>query len=211
MVGVSWIGRGCTSDTREMTRDDESLRALGRLSESGFAGLFWIFGMRLVSRCGCGRTSVCERCTCVYERWTSVYESLRVVWTAVLVIHVMGCDLSLAGAGVLIPLSARVVRELYEPLHGGSCFGGNMAELAEMAGKLGRSGYNFFRGPCCRYAFASVFPIPESVPRFRQPLNESRFRQTRAGQLAVRGRASNRDGSGRVKSGQSGQFSYFGL
>ena len=113
--------------------------------------------MWLVSRHGRGWTSVCERCT-------RVYESLRVVWTAVLAVCVMGCDLSLAGAGVLVPLPARVVRELYEPLHGGSCFGGNMAEIAEMAEKLGRSGYNFFRGPCCRYVFASVFPIPESVP-----------------------------------------------
>ena len=62
--------------------------------------------MQYVSRCECGWTSVCER-------WTSVYERLRVVWTAVLVNCVMGCDLSLAGAGVLVPLPARVVRELY--------------------------------------------------------------------------------------------------
>ena len=47
------------------------------------------------------------------REFTRVYERLRVVWTAVHAVCVMGCDLSLAGAGVLVPLPARVVRELY--------------------------------------------------------------------------------------------------
>ena len=92
--------------------------------------------MRLVSWCGHGWTSVCERWTRVYECWADCLnqdlldfldfqdavclavrmwlgERLRVVWTEVLVNCVMGSVLSLAGAGVLVPLPARVVRELY--------------------------------------------------------------------------------------------------
>ena len=82
---------------------------LGRLSESGFAGLFGFAG------CGLSRgTDVVGRAFARDVReFTRVYESLRVVWTAVLAVCVMGCDLSLAGAGVLVPLPARVVRELH--------------------------------------------------------------------------------------------------
>ncbi len=178
---------------REFARVCESLRELGGLSESGFAGFFGFSGCGLsrgADVVGRAYTRVCESlrdclnqdlldfldfqdaaCLAVRmwldERLREMYECLREFAGCLdcsFVICVMGCDLSLAGAWVLVPLSARVVRELYEPLHGGSCFGGNMAEIAEMAEKLGRSGYNFFRGPCCRYVFASVFPIPESVP-----------------------------------------------
>ena len=54
-----------------------------------------------------------ERLREMYESLREMYECLRVVWTAVLVFCVMGSVLSLAGAGVLVPLAARVVRELY--------------------------------------------------------------------------------------------------
>ena len=118
----------------------ERLRELGRLSESGFAGFLGFSGCSLSRGTDLvGRAFARDVCA-----FTRVYESLRVVWTAVHAVCVMGCDLNLAGAGVLVPLPARVVRELYQPLHGGSCFGGNMAEIAEMAEKLGRSGYIFF-------------------------------------------------------------------
>ena len=110
-------------------------------------------------------------------------------------------------------VSFHCLRELYEPLHGGSCFGGNMAEIAEMAEKSGKSGRIFFSGPCCRHAFASVFPCPESVPgsgKFATMLiHYSNRRQTHAGSLAVGGMVSCLDGLGRVMSGQVGQFSSF--
>ena len=181
---AAW-SRGADVVGRVFARDGRAFTSVCGLSESGFAGFLGFSGCGL-SR---GKDVVGRTLVSVVREFTRVYESLRFVWTAVLAVCVMGCDLSLAGAGVLVPLPARVVRELYQPLHGGSCFGGNMAEIAEMAEKLGRSGYNFFRGPCCRYAFASVFPIPESVPgsgRFStMQFHCSNRRQTHAGLLAV--------------------------
>ena len=50
-----------------------------------------------------------------------------------------------------------------------------MAEIAEMAEKSGKSGRNFLSGPCCRYAFASVFACQESVPGFGNPATSLKF------------------------------------
>ena len=95
-----------------------------------------------------------------------------------------------------------------------------------MSGKVGlsrvKSGDFFSSGPCCRYAFASVFSFRESIPgsgRFSTMLIHcSNRRQTHAGLLAVGGSASGLEGSCRFmsgqvggRSGQSGQFSYFFL
>ena len=55
--------------------------------------------------------------------------------------------------------------------------------------------------------FCIILSVSEVCSRFRQSFKESQFRQTHAGQLALRGRASSLDGSGRVKSGQSGKSS----
>ena len=86
-----------------------SSRELVRLSESGFAGFLGFSG--------CGLSPGADVVVLAFARdvrvFTRVYERLRVVWTAVLVNCVMGSVLSLAGAGVLVPLPARVVRELY--------------------------------------------------------------------------------------------------
>ena len=81
-----------------------------------------------------------------------------------------------------------------------------MAEIAEMAEKSGKSGRIFF---WLLFSLRFCISFSDSGVNFRlwQPLNESKFRQTHAGQLAVRGRASILAGSGRVKSGQSGQYS----
>ena len=181
MWSVSWHGRGWTSVCERFTSVYESLQEFaGCLNQDLLDFLDFQDAACLAARMW------------LDERLREMYECLREFAGCLdcsFVICVMGCDLSLAGAGVLVPLPARVVRELYQPLHGGSCFGGNIAEIAEMAEKLGRSGYNFFRGPCCRYAFASVFPIPKSVPgsgRFStMQFHCSNRRQTHAGLLAV--------------------------
>ena len=106
LAARTWLGERL----REMyVRLREFTRVCG-LSESGFAGFFGFAGCGL-SR---GKDVVGRAFARDVRVFTRVYESLRVVWTAVLVIRVLGCDVSLAGAGVLVPLSARVVRELYE-------------------------------------------------------------------------------------------------
>ena len=102
------VGRAFARDGREFTRVYERLREFaGCLNQDLLDFLDFRDAACLVVR-----TWLDERLREMDVRLREMCECLRVVWTAVLVICVMGCDLSLAGAGVLVPLPARVVREL---------------------------------------------------------------------------------------------------
>ena len=121
--GADVVGRAFASVGRAFARDVRAFTSVYGLSESGFAGFFGFSGCCLsrgADVVGRAFASVGRAFARDVRAFTSVYECLRVVWTAVRGIHVMGCDLSLAGAGVLVPLSARVVRELYELWHSGT-------------------------------------------------------------------------------------------
>ena len=86
----------------------------------------------------------------------------------------MGASSALAG-----PLNRSCV--LYKSCaisdHGGACLDVKCRVKSGQVGssryKSGQSGRYFFSGNCCRYAFASVFPFPESDSWFWQPLHDT--------------------------------------
>ena len=93
-------------------------------------------------------------------------------------------------AWLVLEVSFQCLRELYEPLQGGSFFGGNMAEIAEMAEKSGRSGRIFFLvlavvtllHQFIRFRLSS--PVPAASPRLSQTPDSRRSAGSWGGEVS---------------------------
>jgi hypothetical protein len=104
----------------------------------------------------------------------------------------MGCDGGLLSAGGSVEPLMCVVQELCNLYHGGACLD---VKCRVKSGQVGisrvRAGDNFFSGNCCRYAFASVFPFPESIPGSGSLsttlIHDFHRRRTQVGPLAAGG------------------------
>jgi hypothetical protein len=107
----------------------------------------------------------------------------------------MGCDGGLLSAGGSVEPLMCVVQELCNLYHGGACLDVKCrvksGQVVSSRYKSGQSGRYFFSGNCCRYAFASVFPFPESIPGSGSLsttlIHDFRRRRTQVGPLAVGG------------------------
>ena len=104
----------------------------------------------------------------------------------------MGCDGGLPSAGGPVEPLLCVVQELCNLCHGGACL---VVSCRVKSGHVGisraRAGDIFFLAIFCRYAFASVFPFPESIPGSGSLsttlIHDFHRRRTQVGPLAARG------------------------
>ena len=127
--------------------------------------------------------------------FTSVYKRFRVVLAAIHAGIVMGCDGGLLSAGGSVEPLMCVVQELCNLWHSGACLDVKCRVKSGHVGssryKSGQSGRYFFSGNCCRYAFASVFPFPASIPGSGSlsttRIHDFHRRRTQVGPLAAGG------------------------